>query len=141
MSEFFIKWVKNECRKCQIPDDSKNVLCKLSDKNSDFISSILDYDRVDVIQLVRKHKLLEDTEILDILLKKIPIPQETSFKLRDGREKPNDFLILAFSLLVMYLFYVYVWHKDKNVQAYEKLIIHCMKSAKKLFFKKKDYPN
>ncbi|CAK9303454.1 unnamed protein product [Gordionus sp. m RMFG-2023] len=46
------------------------------------------------------------------------------------------FLVLAFSLLVMYLFNVYVWYKDKNVQAYEKARLLDMKILKLDHWKK-----
>ncbi|XP_065322727.1 uncharacterized protein LOC135929914 [Gordionus sp. m RMFG-2023] len=65
ISEFLIKFAKNKCCKCQIPDDSKNDLCKLSHKKS----PLLEFDLVDMIQLVRRQTLLEDTEILNIVLK------------------------------------------------------------------------
>ncbi|XP_065322630.1 BTB/POZ domain-containing protein 6-like [Gordionus sp. m RMFG-2023] len=68
ISEFLIKWAKNECCKRQISNDSKNVLCILSD--SPFISYIMDSDLVDMIDIVREHNLLDDTEILKILIEK-----------------------------------------------------------------------
>ncbi|XP_065322627.1 uncharacterized protein LOC135929829 [Gordionus sp. m RMFG-2023] len=68
ISEFLIKWAKNECCKRQISNDLKNILCILSDNL--FISYILDSDLVAMIDLVREQKLLDDTEILKILIEK-----------------------------------------------------------------------
>ncbi|XP_065322623.1 BTB/POZ domain-containing protein 6-A-like [Gordionus sp. m RMFG-2023] len=71
MTQFLIKWAKIECDKCQIPDNSNNIMQKLKDNKLDFISYILDFCSEDIISVVRERKLLEDTEMLEIIIKNI----------------------------------------------------------------------
>ncbi|XP_065322624.1 BTB/POZ domain-containing protein 6-like [Gordionus sp. m RMFG-2023] len=71
MTQFLIRWARNECDKCQISDNSNNIIQKLKDNKFDFFSYILDFNSEDVISVVRERKLMEDTEILEIAIRNI----------------------------------------------------------------------
>ncbi|CAK9290160.1 unnamed protein product [Gordionus sp. m RMFG-2023] len=70
--EFLLKWAKNQCDNNQIPETSPNMVSVLS-KNwfTPLPYYIARFSTLDIIELVRERHLLEDSELIEIIIRKM----------------------------------------------------------------------